>query len=167
VSDLPGKFGEDACMKRLVLLLAPAVLCAWLMICPPAFAQAAAEPTALPTVTLRAGMFSIKAELAKSPAERAQGLMFRTKMDTHEGMLFVFDSPTEQCFWMKNTLLPLSIAFLAEDGSIVNVADMAPQTETSHCSAKPVRFALEMNQGWFAKRGMKAGLRITGGPFSP
>ncbi len=149
-------------MKRRRILIAPAALCMGLIACAMAIAQAA-----LPTITLRAGMFSIQAEVARSPAERAQGLMFRTKMDTHAGMLFIFEAATEQCFWMKNTPLPLSIAFLADDGAIVNIADMAPQTETSHCSVKPVRYALEMNQGWFDKRGIKAGQRITGGPFSP
>jgi uncharacterized membrane protein (UPF0127 family) len=66
---------------------------------------------------------------------------------------------------MRNTLLPLSIAFIADDGTIVNIADMAPQTEDSHCSEKPVRFALEMRQGWFNKHGIKAGFRLRGGPF--
>jgi uncharacterized protein len=158
-------------MKRLTAHALPLLIAALVLLAPvparPDGAPPADAAAHLPAVTLRAGMFSIKAELAKSPAERAQGLMFRTKMDMHEGMLFVFESPTEQCFWMKNTLLPLSIAFIADDGRIVNIADMAPQTETSHCSAQPVRYALEMNQGWFAKRGMKAGQQIAGGPFGP
>jgi uncharacterized membrane protein (UPF0127 family) len=80
-------------------------------------------------------------------------------------MLFVFDEPSQQCFWMRNTLIPLSIAFLAEDGTVVNLADMKPQSDDSHCSARPVRFALEMNQGWFAKRGVKPGTRISGDVF--
>jgi hypothetical protein len=93
------------------------------------------------------------------------GLMFRKEMPQHEGMLFVFDQPSVQCFWMKNTLLPLTAAFVADDGTIVNLADMKPQTEDSHCSAKPVRFVLEMNQGWFAKKGIKAGTKLSGPPF--
>jgi uncharacterized membrane protein (UPF0127 family) len=92
-------------------------------------------------------------------------MMFRTEMAQHEGMLFVFDGPERRCFWMKNTLLPLSIAFIADDGRIVNLADMQPQSEQSHCSAEPVRFALEMNQGWFAKRGIKPGSKLKGPPF--
>jgi uncharacterized membrane protein (UPF0127 family) len=91
--------------------------------------------------------------------------MNRPTMGTSDGMLFVFEEASEQCFWMKNTLLPLSIAFIADDGSIVNIADMKPQALASHCSAKPVRYALEMNQGWFAKRGIKAGTKLRGQPW--
>jgi len=91
--------------------------------------------------------------------------MFRRTMAANEGMLFVFAEPRPQCFWMKNTLLPLSAAFIADDGRIVNIEDMAPQTLDSHCSAKPVRFVLEMNQGWFAQRGLAPGSRIQGAPF--
>jgi hypothetical protein len=87
-------------------------------------------------------------------------------MAQHEGMLFVFDEASPQCFWMRNTLLPLSIAFIADDGTIVNVADMQPKSDDSHCSDKPVRYALEMNQGWFGKRGLKAGARLRGAPFT-
>jgi uncharacterized protein len=80
-------------------------------------------------------------------------------------MLFVFEQPSQQCFWMKNTLLPLSAAFIDDDGTVVNVEDMKPQTLDSHCSAKPVRYVLEMNQGWFAKKGIKPGTRLNGEPF--
>jgi uncharacterized protein len=86
-------------------------------------------------------------------------------MPANEGMLFVFESPSQQCFWMKNTLLPLSVAFVEEDGTIANIDEMLPQTLESHCSTKPVRFVLEMNKGWFAKRGIKPGTRLTGAPF--
>jgi uncharacterized membrane protein (UPF0127 family) len=129
-----------------------------------AAAQSEAQPK-LPTVTLNAGMHAIQAEVAQSDEQRQMGLMLRKEMAPHEGMLFVFDEPAIHCFWMKNTLLPLSIAFLADDGRIVNIADMPPQTTDSHCPAQPVRYALEMNQGWFAKRGIKAGTRLGGGPF--
>jgi len=88
-------------------------------------------------------------------------------MPPHEGMLFVFEQPSMQCFWMQNTLLPLTAAFVADDGAIVNLVDMKPLTTDSHCSAKPVRYVLEMNQGWFAKKGIKAGFRLTGAPFKP
>ena len=131
-----------------------------------ASASAQDGPQSLPAVTLNAGMFNIHAELAKTPQQREIGLMFRPTMAQQEGMLFVFEEPATQCFWMKNTLLPLSAAFIADDGSIVNIADMKPQTEDSHCSSKPVRFVLEMNQGWFAKRGLKPGSKLQGGPFS-
>ena len=123
------------------------------------------QPQNLPTTTLTVGMHNIKAQLAVKPEQRQIGLMFRSQMPTHEGMLFVFEEPSVQCFWMRNTLIALSIAFLADDGTVVNIADMQPQNDTSHCSARPVRFALEMNQGWFAKRGVKPGTRIGGAPF--
>jgi len=116
-------------------------------------------------MNLSAGMHNIVAEVAKTPRERDIGLMFRKQMATHEGMIFVFDEPATQCFWMRNTYLPLSIAFVADDGTVVNIEDMQPQTETSHCSTKPVRFVLEMNQGWFAKRGIKAGFKLKGPLF--
>jgi len=127
-------------------------------------AQTGPQP-ALPTVQLNAGMHLIQAEVATAPSERASGLMFRTEMAANAGMLFAFEQPSVHCFWMQNTPLPLSIAFLAEDGTVVNIADMKPKTTDSHCAEKPVRFALEMNQGWFAKRGIKAGSRIQGPPF--
>jgi uncharacterized membrane protein (UPF0127 family) len=92
--------------------------------------------------------------------------MYRKDMPQHEGMLFVFQNPTKQCFWMKNTLLPLTAAFVADDGTIVNLEDMKPQTTESHCSTKPVRFVLEMNQGWFTKKGLKAGAKLAGQPFA-
>jgi hypothetical protein len=119
----------------------------------------------LPRVRLAAGMHQIDAQVAQTYEQRMTGLMFRKQMPQHEGMLFEFDQPTMQCFWMKNTLLPLTAAFIADDGTIVNLADMKPQTEDSHCSAKPVRFVLEMNQGWFAKKGIKAGAKLSGAPF--
>jgi uncharacterized membrane protein (UPF0127 family) len=119
----------------------------------------------LPRVTLKAGMHLIQAQVASTPQQRATGLMFRQDMPVNEGMLFVFDEPAIQCFWMKNTLLPLTAAFVADDGTVVNLADMKPQTLDSHCSEKPVRYVLEMNLGWFAKRGLKAGSRLGGAPF--
>ena len=121
--------------------------------------------TQLPRVILQAGMFQIEAQVASTPAQREIGLMFRQDMATHEGMLFVFEQPQKQCFWMKNTLLPLTAAFVEEDGTIVNLADMKPQSTESHCSDKPVRFVLEMNQGWFAKRGLKKGFKLKGPLF--
>ncbi len=117
-------------------------------------------------VKLNAGMHQIDTQVAATPEQRSTGLMHRTSMPQHEGMLFVFDTPTQQCFWMKNTLLPLSIAFVADDGTIVNIDEMKPQTLDSHCSEKPVRYVLEMNQGWFAKKGIKAGFKLTGKPFN-
>jgi uncharacterized protein len=122
-------------------------------------------PQKLPSIRLNAGIHNIQAEVAQSAEERSIGLMFRETMGTNEGMLFAFEQPAQQCFWMKNTLLPLSIAFIADDGSIVNIDRMKPQTLESHCSAKPVRFVLEMNDGWFEKRGIKPGAKLRGAPF--
>ena len=101
-------------------------------------------------------------EIADDATERAQGLMFRESMAKFSGMLFVYETPQPVAFWMKNTLIPLSIAFIDADGKIVNIADMQPQTEANHCAARPVRYALEMNLGWFASKGMAAGTRIGG-----
>ena len=134
----------------------------------PVRAQGSAElPQRLQAITLSAGMHNIRAEVALTPEQRQKGLMYRRDLASHEGMLFVFEDAMRQCFWMKNTPTPLTIAFLADDGSIVNLADMKPFDETSHCSASPVRFVLEMNQGWFAKRGIKPGFKIVGPPFKP
>lgn len=128
-----------------------------------AFAQ---EPQLdLPRVRLSAGMHQIDAQVARTPDQRATGLMWRKQMPQHEGMLFVFEQPFRQCFWMKNTLIPLSAAFIDDDGTIVNIADMQAQSLQAHCSAKPVRYVLEMNQGWFAKRGIQAGSKLAGEPF--
>lgn len=120
----------------------------------------------LPRVGLSAGMHLIQAQVAATPQQRATGLMFRQDMPANEGMLFVFEQAAEQCFWMKNTLLPLTAAFVADDGTIVNLADMQPLSLESHCSARPVRFVLEMNKGWFDKRGLKAGSQLAGPPFT-
>ena len=119
----------------------------------------------LPVAQLQAGMHNIRAQVAATPEQRATGLMHRREMAQHEGMLFVFEQPSVQCFWMKNTLLPLSIAFVADDGTVVNIREMKPQTLDSHCSDKPVRYVLEMNQGWFAKRGVRVGAKLSGELF--
>lgn len=132
----------------------------------PSWAQTGPQPR-LPTVDLTAGMHVIKAEVAQTPEQQSVGMMFRTEMGANEGMLFVNEDAGVRCFWMRNTLIPLSIAFIDDGGRIVNIADMQPRSEASHCSAKPVRFALEMRQGWFAKRGLGPGFKLTGAPFRP
>ena len=129
-----------------------------------ALAQNGPQPK-LPTTPITAGMHVIQAELAIAPEQQMVGMMFRREMGANEGMLFVNDEPGVRCFWMHNTLLPLTIAYIGDDGTIVNLADMAAQTDDSHCSAKPVRFALEMRQGWFAKHGIQAGFKLRGKPF--
>ena len=147
-------------MKKAFLAAAALAIASALL---PAFAQEA--QTQLPRVKLTAGMYQIDAQVAQSTEERMTGLMFRKEMPQHEGMLFVFEQPSQQCFWMKNTLLPLSAAFIDDSGTVVNVEEMKPQTLDSHCSAKPVRYVLEMNQGWFSKRGIKPGVKLSGEPF--
>ncbi|HWI78320.1 MAG TPA: DUF192 domain-containing protein [Ramlibacter sp.] len=147
-------------MKKAFLATAALAIATALL---PASAQ---EPqTDLPRVKLSAGMYQIDAQVAQTTEQRMTGLMFRKEMPQQEGMLFVFEQPSRQCFWMKNTLLPLSAAFIDDDGTVVNVEDMKPQTLDSHCSAKPVRYVLEMNQGWFSKKGIKPGARLNGEPF--
>jgi uncharacterized membrane protein (UPF0127 family) len=124
----------------------------------PAWAQ---QPT-LPAIDLTAGMHRIHAEVANDMDSRTQGLMFRKAMAQNAGMVFVFEENATHCMWMKNTLLPLSVAFIDQAGEIINIADMKPQTEESHCASRPARFAREMNKGWFAQRGIKPGARLGG-----
>jgi uncharacterized membrane protein (UPF0127 family) len=127
----------------------------------------AQEPqTDLQRTVIQAGMFQIDAQIAQTAQQRQIGLMFRKEMPAHEGMLFIFDEPQKQCFWMKNTLLPLTAAFVDDDGVIVNTADMQPQSTESHCSDKPVRFVLEMNQGWFAKKKIGKGYKLKSAVFA-
>ena len=123
--------------------------------------SAPAAPAA-PVIELAAGIHRIEAEVASTAAERATGLMKRSALPAHRGMLFVFPEAGVQCFWMKDTLIPLSIAFLDDDGRIVQIADMQPQSLDNHCSSRPVRFALEMNAGWFKSRGLSAGAKVNG-----
>lgn len=149
-------------MKRLLIPL----FCLFLVLTETAWSQAESPQLKLPRANLSAGMFLINAQVVSTPEQRAIGLMFRKEMPANEGMLFVFEQPAGQCFWMKNTFLPLTAAFIADDGTIVNLADMQPQSLDSHCSTQPVRYVLEMHQGWFAKRGIKAGSRLTGAPFT-
>jgi len=149
----------NATIRTTVLLL-----CAWLASAP---GLAQPGPQKLRAIRLNAGIHNITAELASTPGERQIGLMMRPQMGSNEGMLFVFESATQQCFWMKNTLIPLAIAFIEDDGTIVNIDTMRPQTLGQHCSAKPVRYALEMNEGWFAKRGIRPGNKVTGLPRAP
>jgi uncharacterized membrane protein (UPF0127 family) len=117
-----------------------------------------------PVVQLNAGMHLVRAEVVSDSATRAQGLMHRKVLAQNAGMLFVFDEPAVHCMWMKNTLIPLSVAFIDDRGTIVNIADMEPHSEASHCAAQPVRYALEMNRGWFAAKGLKPGIRVGGIP---
>lgn len=120
----------------------------------------------LPVIPLTAGMYVIKAEVAATEADRQQGLMYRERMGANEGMLFLFHAPASVCMWMKNTLIPLSVAFIDESGLVTNIEDMQPQTTDAHCAKKPIRYALEMNLGWFRQKNIKPGSAIGGLPAS-
>lgn len=126
----------------------------------------AAEPTApLPRLQLDAGAHSFDVEVAATPEQRERGLMERTHLADDAGMLFVFEQKARHCFWMKNTPLPLSIAFIADDGTLVEIEDMQPLATNPHCAQEAVRYALEVKQGGFSGKGIRPGTRITGGPF--
>ena len=116
----------------------------------------------LPEITLEINGHKVLAEVAATDSTRATGLMHRRMMPENRGMLFVFAHAQPQSFWMMNTHIPLSIAYVDEHGVIVNITDMKPLTTDPHPSSKPAKYALEMNQGWFAKRGIKAGARVAG-----
>jgi uncharacterized protein len=116
----------------------------------------------LPVAQLSAGMHLIRAEVAADFSSRAQGLMHRKSLGPNAGMLFIFDAPGPQCMWMKNTYIPLSVAFLDAHGTIINIADMQPHSEQSHCATRPALYALEMTQGWFAQRAIKPGSKLGG-----
>ena len=116
----------------------------------------------MPRMELTVGMYRIDAEVAADQSNRMQGLMHRRTMPPQQGMLFVFTEANRHCMWMRNTFLPLSVAFLDEQGQILNIEDMEPQTEDNHCAARPARFALEMNKGWFAQKGIKPGAKLNG-----
>lgn len=146
--------------KSLLRRLPALVLASWTAA---ALAQSGPQP-ALPVAQLNAGIHVIHAEVASTTPQRAQGLMMRTALGPNAGMLFVFDDAAAHCMWMRNTLIPLSVAFIDDRGVITNVEDMEPRTENSHCAARPARYALEMTKGWFAKRGLKAGASLAGLP---
>jgi uncharacterized protein len=127
-------------------------------------ARAQDSPVEIPVIKLTAGINVIRAEIATNDRDREKGLMFRTRLGSNQGMAFLFDDPGQECMWMKNTLIPLSVAFMDDNGRIMNVEDMAPQTENNHCSAGTARYALEMNLGWFTAHGVRPGMMINGLP---
>lgn len=127
--------------------------------------SAANAQTKLPVKQLSIGIYAIQAEVAATDAARQQGLMMRTRMGASEGMVFDFGAPAGVCMWMKNTLIPLSVAFIDKEGNIINIEDMQPETTDSHCAKKVVRYALEMNQGWFKQKNIKPGSKIEGLPL--
>jgi uncharacterized membrane protein (UPF0127 family) len=148
-------------MRLLTKLLAVLALSA-------APALAAAQAPTMPTVQLTAGIHLITAEVAATDPLRTRGLMFRQSLPANHGMLFVFDRKAQHCMWMRNTLIPLSVAFIGDDGTIVNIENMQPHDERSrHCAGQPVRYALEMTHGWFEQKGVGAGARIGRLPAPP
>ncbi len=142
--------------KQLISLLAG------LLLAPAAMAEAE-----MPVMELRAGFHRIEAEVAANDRNRQVGLMNRKAMPQQRGMLFVFSHENTHCMWMRNTFIPLSVAFMDANGVIINIEDMQPQTENNHCARKPARYALEMNLGWFAQRGIKPGVRLGGMDKAP
>ena len=138
-----------------------------LFICISAFSSSLALAqvnVGLPTIELKTGIYRIQAELADTPKAREVGLMNRTSMATNSGMLFVFEQKAGHCFWMNNTKIPLSIAFIADDGRIINIEEMQAETLNSHCPKATIRYALEMNKQWFSERVIVPGTVITGLP---
>ena len=121
----------------------------------------------MPRMALNAGMHRIEAEVAANQDNRMLGLMHRERLGSNQGMLFVFPSVERHCMWMRNTLIPLAVAFLDHEGRIINIEEMKPRTENNHCAAAPARFAPEMNQGWFSSKGIQPGMRIGGTDKSP
>ncbi len=124
----------------------------------------AKQPSDFPRAKLTAGMFVIDAAVAANDADREQGLMYRTQLAANEGMLFVFDENAVHCFWMKNTLIPLSIAFIRADGTITDIDEMDAETTNNHCPRNNGVYALEMSKGWFTAKGIKPGMKIKGLP---
>jgi uncharacterized membrane protein (UPF0127 family) len=121
----------------------------------------------LPTTRLTIDGNNIAAEVANTESTRMAGLMFRRDLGVDNGMLFVFPDAKLRAFWMKNTLIPLSIAFINDKGVIVNELEMPPQTEQTFMSDGPAQYALEMNAGWFTKRGIKPGDMVLGATTAP
>lgn len=141
-------------MQMIGTRIVAALVLLWSMLLP-AWAQ-------MPKIELGIGIYRIDAEVAHTEPMRQKGLMHRMEMAQQQGMLFVFPEAQPYCMWMRNTFIPLSVAFLDDAGRILNIEDMAPQTESNHCAVKPARYALEMNKGWFAARNLKPGQLLRG-----
>lgn len=135
-------------------------LCAALLVATIGFGPATAAE--LPTIVLSIKGHKLTAEIAATTETRMTGLMHRFSLGSDHGMLFVFREPAQQAFWMKNTYVALSIAYIDDKGRIVNIEDMAPKTENTHPSNGPVLYALEMKKGWFKERGVEAGASVEG-----
>ena len=121
----------------------------------------------LPQIALSVNGHKLTAEVANTESSRTEGLMHRRILPESRGMLFVFTDVSRHAMWMMNTHVPLSVAFLDERGVILNIEDMKPHTQDPHAAVKPAKYALEMNRGWFQKRGIKPGARIEGIEHAP
>lgn len=140
------------------------VLLVALFVSHPLIARESAQPE-LPAATLRVGKTAVRAEVADEDSERSCGLMFRESLARDSGMLFVMPVTGPAAFWMRNTLVPLSIAFIGPDGAIMEIHDMKPKSEEMVRSAFPrIAYALEMEQGWFSKNNIWPGERVSGLP---
>lgn len=146
--------------QKLQILSSSARLWSYALIC--VLTCSMANSYAQGTLELSAGIHRIQAEVAHTYAKRAEGLMHRRTLLSNSGMLFVFDRSARHCMWMRNTLIPLSAAFLDEQGVIINIAEMLPQTENEHCASQPAKFVLEMNAAWFKNKGLAAGMSLKG-----
>ena len=147
---------------NIVSVLFKGLVSGLLAFCGTAWAQSEIPSPKLPTLSLKVDGQVIRVEVARREVDRRQGLMYRTTLGKNEGMLFVYAKPMRLCMWMKNTPLPLSVAFIDAQGKIVNIADMQPHTLQAHCAARPVPYALEMRQGWFCQKAISAGSVVTG-----
>ena len=143
-------------IRNMIILLAAATIAL--------SASNAGAAVELPTMPLTINGHKITAEVATTTEQVTRGLMYRFSLRPDHGMVFVFERSEPRAFWMKNTFIPLSIAFVAADGRILNIDDMAPQDETTHWSSGPAMYAIEMRKGWFAERGIRAGDRVSGLP---
>lgn len=123
------------------------------------------EKKSLEYVPLSVGAYLIDVQVADKNEDRLEGLMFKKELNENQGMFFIFDKIEKQCFWMKNTIIPLSAAFIDKDGVIVNIVNMKPETLNLHCSVKPVPYVLEMQDSWFDKRDIKEGTKLEGSVF--
>ena len=127
-----------------------------------AVTASAQQQIQMPEIALAVNGHKLTAEVAYTDPARMQGLMYRRILPEDRGMLFVFPETARHAMWMKNTYLPLSVAFIDEQGVIINIENMKPQTEDAHPASKPAKYALEVNLGWFGKHGVKPGAKIEG-----
>ena len=147
-------------------ILAPVVLATAAVAAAPAIAQDKGPPK-LRTIPVKIAGHALRVEVADTDDSRSLGLMYRQSMARNDGMLFIFTDPGYHSMWMMNTYIPLSVAFIDGEGTILNVLDMEPKTQDTHTAAGPARYAIETNKGWFAEKKIKPGDKVTGLPKAP